>query len=111
MGNISNHLGAVASTGKLKKPSLQIEAYVSAYPAPEPFDNRKFLMEDCKRLTKEVAAIKQALDNWVPEDVAERAEKSLRRSLKDKKEQLESIEEQLSEKDEEEDDDEDDEEA
>jgi hypothetical protein len=106
MGKMAEHLTSVSNGGRLKKPSLQIDAYVSAYPPPAPYDNTKYLKEDQKRLTKEVAAIKQALDNWVPEDVAERAEKSLRRSLKDKKAQLESIEEQLSEKDEEEDDEE-----
>ena len=82
MGKIAGHLVGMGSTGKLSKPSLQISAYVGSETPQEVGEDTKWLKQDLKRCKDECAAIQKALDNWVPEDVAERAEKSLRKELK-----------------------------
>lgn len=107
-GEIASHLSGLK---KKWKPTLQVNAFVSE-PMPEPVAETKYLREDLKRCKVECAAIQKALDNWVPEDVAARAEKSLRKELKRKHARMAELEarldavEESEEEDEEEDEDE-----
>lgn len=92
-GMIAGHLKSMAP--KLK-PTLRINAYVDSYGGPaEPTESDKYLKEDAKRYKAEIAQIEKALDEWVPEDVAARAEKSLRLELKRKKAELIRVKAQL----------------
>lgn len=92
-GAICNHLKAMSP--KLK-PTLRINAYVDSYGGPEtPVMSDKYLKEDRKRYKAEIAQIEKALGEWVPEDVAARAEKSLRAELKRKKAELIRVQAEL----------------
>lgn len=86
MGHIADMLG-----NKKLKPKLQVSAYVSPYGAVEamsPMEDTKYLKRELKMVKEEIAATKKALDNWIPEDVAERAERALRKDLKSKEARL-----------------------
>lgn len=106
-GILTNHL---TSMSKKLKPSLQINAYMDSYGGPKEVDEAKYVKEDLKRCKEECAAIKKALRDWVPEDVAARAEKSLRTELKRKEARMAELEARLDgleSEDEEDDEDED----
>lgn len=82
---LATMLGNVAS-GKIRKPRLSINAYVSVpYKGESPMPSSKYEREEYERTLKEIKAIESALDNWIPEDVAERAKKSLEAELEVKK--------------------------
>jgi hypothetical protein len=106
-GILSNHLMAKRASGKLAKvtPELRIEARMST-PFPGEGSDDKYLKEDMARVKKEIAAIEKALDNWIPEDVAARAEKSLRSELAVKKARIAELDARLSAGDDEDDDEE-----
>lgn len=89
--------GAIAGmlSNKRLKPTLRIHASVDSYPEMKPVEDLKYLREDMKRIKAECVAMKKALDNWVPEDVAARAEKSLRQELKRSKARLVEMEARL----------------
>jgi hypothetical protein len=108
MGKMANHLVGMSSNGRLSKPSLQIHAYVGNDVPQEVGEDTKWLKQDLKRCKQECAEIKKALDNWVPEDVADRAEKSLRKELKRKEARMAELSARLdaAQEDEEEDEDE-----
>jgi hypothetical protein len=110
MGKMATHLVGMSSNGRLSKPSLQISAYVGS-DVPVEVDDRKYLKQDLKRCKEECAAIKKALDNWVPEDVAERAEKSLRKELKRKEAHMAELSARLDAYEEEDEDEDEEEEA
>ncbi len=93
-GAITGHL--VGMSKKLK-PTLHVSAFVDTFPQPKKTDESKFLRQDLKRCKEECAAIEKALDEWVPEDVAARAEKSLRAELKRKQARMDEIKESLEE--------------
>lgn len=108
MGNtIAGHL---VGMGKKWKPTLQIHASVDAYPPPMAMDETKYLKKDLERYKEEIGHIEKALSEWIPEDVAERAEKSLRLELKRKKARIIEIKASLKalEEDDEEDEEDDD---
>lgn len=81
-------IGAMLSNvigGKIKKPTLNIRAYVDVPSKNMPSESSKYEKEEYERTVKEVKAIERALDNWIPEDVADRAKKSLEGDLEVKK--------------------------
>lgn len=89
-GAITGHLIGMSKQGKLGKPSLQVNASVSI-PHAGMVSPAKYDKEDYARVEKELKAIKHALDNWVPEDVAARAKRSLEIDLKAKKARCEEL--------------------
>ena len=71
---LANH----GKNGGLAKVSpLQIHATVSAHSKNMPMEDTKYEKEEIKRLRAEIKGIDKVLDEWVPEDVAARAKKSL----------------------------------
>jgi hypothetical protein len=94
---------------KKLKPSLQIHAFVDTMPVPDKSNETKYLKEDLKRCKEECAQIEKVLSEWVPEDVAARAEKSLRAELKRKHSRMVEMRASLKALESEEDDEEDDE--
>lgn len=83
------HIGEMLSNvskGKVdKQPSLTIRASVMVPDKSMPGFSRKYEKEEYERTKKEIKAIESALENWIPEDVAERARKSLEAELEVKK--------------------------
>ena len=103
-GAIAGHL---TSMSKKLKPSLQIHAFVDTMPPPSKNNETKYLKKDLKRCKEECAQIEKVLDEWVPEDVSARAEKSLRSELKRKHSRMAEIRASLEDiEDEDEEDDE-----
>jgi hypothetical protein len=94
-GGIAGHLAMMRSSGKLSKPSLQVNAYVNVGGQHEP-DVTQYDKEELKRTKAEVAGIEQALENWVPEDVAARAKRSLEIDLRSKKARVEELKARIS---------------
>lgn len=87
-GGIGSMLSNVTAgkTGKTGKPKLSVSAYVSVpYKGESSIPSTKYEKEEYERTLKEVKAIEAALESWIPEDVAERARKSLEAELEVKK--------------------------
>lgn len=83
--NIGTMLSNVSS-GRTGKPKLNVSAYVSVpYKGESAIPSTKYEKEEYERTLKEVKAIESALENWIPEDVAERARKSLEAELEVKR--------------------------
>lgn len=83
---IGQMLSNVASGKANGKPKLSINAYVSVpYKNETAMPSSKYEKEEYERTMKEIRGIEQALENWIPEDVAERARKSLEAELEVKK--------------------------
>ena len=96
MGKIGQMLSSFSENGVLKKASpvkLEIHANVRrAYPGEAvatDMHELKYLKEDRARLLKEVKDIKKQLENWIPEDIAALAKKSLEKQLADRESDLE----------------------
>jgi len=106
-GLLTNHLMKARASGKIGKITheLRIDASVTS-PFPGEKSNQEYLKQDMKRIKDEIAAIKKALDNWIPEDVAARAEKSLRAELAGKKARLAEMEARMEEPEDDDDDEE-----
>lgn len=104
MGKLGDMLKSYSDNGVIKKASpakLEVHAHIS-----HPMDavamnmnESKFLKQDRQRLVKEIKEIKKILDNWIPEDVAERAKKSLEKQLSDRESDLEVCKLRLSHED------------
>lgn len=85
-GGIGAMLSNVGSGKITGKPSLKVNAYVNVpYKGESAISSTKYEREEYERTKKEVKAIESALENWIPEDVAERARKSLEAELEVKK--------------------------
>jgi hypothetical protein len=89
MAKIGDMLKAVRAGGGLAgRSNLQVRATVEVPSKNMPVMSTKYDREEVSRLTKEIKGIQQALDEWVPEDVAARAKRSLELELQAKKARL-----------------------
>ncbi len=75
-------------------PQLQVSAFITTGDEPA-FDDTAYLKEDLKRCDAKINKIKSVLDNWIPEDIAAQAKKSLEADLENEKAQRASIKAQL----------------
>ncbi len=97
MGEIAKHLMGLRGGGKLTKLSspLRVDASIEVGSKMMP-SMSKYDKEEHARLKKEIAATKKALEDWVPEDVAARARKSLETNLRVKLARMEEVKARLS---------------
>jgi len=91
-----NGIGSMLSNVKAGKATMSVSASVSVpYKGESSIPPSKYEKEEYERTLKEVKAIEQALENWIPEDVAERARKSLEAELEVKKAHAQEIKARL----------------
>lgn len=111
MAKISEMLNAVRKGGALgSQMPLKVHAYVEV-PSKSMPSMMKFDKEEHDRVAKEVKGIQQALDEWVPEDVAAKAKKALENELEIKKARLMECKARMKQHDDEESEPEEDDEA
>ncbi len=86
-GLIGSHLISMREKGRLAKPSLMVHATMdSTEKSPSAYD-----VEEAHRLTGEIQAIEDKLDNWDHEEAGKQAQKSLKNQLASKNTRLQEI--------------------
>jgi len=88
---ISDHLTEMSEKGHLKKPSMQISAYVSSESGlAQPDDDweLKYAKKDKAVLTKEIQFLRGQLRNFDPEAAARKVKRAMKKELASKRARL-----------------------